>query len=69
MKSDVLGPSDGTNLYPWLGDFDNTVVLFHKAGAGVVVSDTSNSFRVGFYDEDWDMSNFVDFCGDILLSN
>ena len=45
-----------------------SVVLFHKAGTGIIVASNSKN-PTGLYDRTWNMSNFEDFKGTVTLKN
>ena len=47
-----------------------SLVLFDKEGCGTVIDHINPDVRpVGMYREDWDMSYFLDFYGEVTLSN
>jgi hypothetical protein len=49
---------------------DNQIILFYSEGAGTVVVDGEcRDYKIGYYDEYWDMFGFIDFIGSICLEN
>jgi hypothetical protein len=57
--------------YPWIGDWEGTIVFFWAEGAGVVIMDTDpeSPYKVGEWQDEWDMCRFEEFCGKVCLSN
>lgn len=47
---------------------DNLTVLFSETKTGVCVTDSSK-YPMGMFNREWDMKNFTDFTGDIVLAN
>jgi hypothetical protein len=44
------------------------IVLFQQSGKGVVVAETP-AYPLGSYSDNWVMTNFSDFQGEVTLSN
>lgn len=61
--------------YPWLGIHEKTddgvlVVLFEGGDCGTVVySDSDDGWEVGQFYDGWHMKEFIEFQGQIVLSN
>ena len=45
------------------------IVLFRDDGIGFVVNDSDKKHPIGYYSNLWVTSNFIDFDGQIILSN
>lgn len=72
MKSKIIENKPTTKAFPKLmkSSYNNTIVLFisEKTGMAVyAVEGTGNS--LGEISKHWCPENFVDFQGDVLLSN
>jgi hypothetical protein len=70
MRSDkISSPSD--TKYPVIMENiqENLVVLFKSRKQGVVIYSTTDSFRLGFFSNSWEMQNFRKFDGEIQLAN
>lgn len=57
--------------YPCLmiGKDGKDIVLFHKERGGIVVGIPSQNYRIGWYNDRWDMRYFVPYNGTVTLSN
>lgn len=75
MKSEIVMKEEDQKerTYPWLGiskKGKNVVVLFITFGEGVVVSTGTNDiYRIGYFTDTWDVENFYEFKGQVILSN
>jgi len=58
---------ESENEYPKIMISEEVVVLFDKYSCGTVL--TGSPFRVGNYDNNWKMSEFKDFKGEITIKN
>lgn len=68
----VTLPKATTPKYPRLLTDRGLVVLFTSKCIGTVVSverDYDGSYAIGYYSGVWSSDCFVDYCGDIVLSN
>ena len=69
MKVQVTPPKRKALPYPKLmTDGSGLIVLMHCDGCGSVVTG-SLSYSPGFHVDNWKMSAFQDFEGEVLLSN
>lgn len=48
---------------------DSLVVLMHKDGRGTVLKSTLDGFKIGEFKKDWNLSEFTDFKGELILEN
>ena len=53
---------------------EDVVVLFCKEGTGTVLFIDDNdgltaSYPIGYYSDGWNMNDFIDYTGEIILSN
>ena len=69
MKSE-LDKNDIDENFPCLKIFNNNlVVLFTDYGIGTVVFSNNIDYSIGEYDTGWDMSEFTNYNGKVVLEN
>ena len=64
MKSTIVKKKESE--YPKLMISEDLVILFNDYEVGFVVNNT-NLYKIGHFSEDWDMDEFEDFHGQIVL--
>jgi hypothetical protein len=73
MKSIIKTDREERNFPKLMISLDkDLVVCFLREDRGTIVSERADSLGpngVGYYQEDWDMEEFEDFHGAIILSN
>ena len=67
-KSTVENRIIKTRSYPWLGTNADIVVLFYQPENGTVVVDGPH-YTLGFHKDDWNMSQFQNFTGEVTIKN
>jgi hypothetical protein len=77
MKTNVIDKNKAVK-YPFIGQLKSDkrlLVLFEKYQCGTVIqSDSPTSFgntdwQIGQYEQDWEMSKFETFTGQLILEN
>ncbi len=74
MKSKVVATEPEFHPYPKLmvgvdKRIDGMVVLFQKERIGTVIHASKTEYALGFITHLWNMDGFVDFDGNVCLSN
>lgn len=71
MKSEIIEKKDEVEKpFPKIMSTDRkTVVLFTEERCGTVLLSRFSYHQIGYYAEDWCMSDFKDFDGQIKLEN
>jgi hypothetical protein len=70
VKSKVNPAPARVISYPWIGEDpeEGTIVLFSSRANGVVIA-PGDGGTVGQFSDEWDMSMFIEFKGNIILEN
>lgn len=70
MKCKVT-PKKSTSEYPKLmiNEYEEIIVLMINDEIGTVIHSNDDSWKIGDYEESWEMDGFKDFYGTIELSN
>lgn len=69
LRSNNKKVKDFPKIMRYNSDFEPFVVLFQKEKIGTVLQSNCDDWEIGEISNDFKMANFLDYEGDVILSN